>query len=65
MKKTKAIDQGTTTPSFIEALPDELLQEILTKVASRSFHDLSLAKMVCKKFNHMGQHNRIFKEINI
>ncbi|RXH88418.1 hypothetical protein DVH24_000017 [Malus domestica] len=35
------------------------------KVSSRSFHDLYSAKLVCKKFNQLGQHDRIFEEINI
>lgn len=61
----RAMHQGITTPSFIEALPDELLLEIQTKVTSQSFHDLYSAKIVCKKFNHLRQHDRIFKEINL
>ncbi|TQD72338.1 hypothetical protein C1H46_042125 [Malus baccata] len=44
---------------------DELLLEILTKVTSCSFHSPYSAKMVCKKFNQLAQHDRIFEHINI
>ncbi|RXH88524.1 hypothetical protein DVH24_000123 [Malus domestica] len=65
MKKARTTKKDTTTPLFIQSLMGDLLVEILTKVASRSFHDLYSTKMVCKKFNQIAKHNRIFKHINI
>ncbi|RXH87817.1 hypothetical protein DVH24_034717 [Malus domestica] len=57
--------KGTTAPTFIQSLPNELFLEILTKAAFRSFHFLYSVKMVCKKFNQLTQHDRIFEHINI
>ncbi|KAM1815540.1 hypothetical protein ACFX12_000038 [Malus domestica] len=54
MKKGRAIKKSTTTPTFIQSLPNELLLEIHTNVASRSFCSLYSAKMVCKKFNQLA-----------
>ncbi|KAB2597112.1 hypothetical protein D8674_000032 [Pyrus ussuriensis x Pyrus communis] len=57
--------KGTMTLTFIQSLLDELLLEILTKVASCSFYSLYLAKMVCKKLNQLAQHDRILEHISI
>ncbi|KAB2626252.1 F-box protein [Pyrus ussuriensis x Pyrus communis] len=65
MKKGKAMKKGTTTPTFIQSLRDELLLELLTKVTACSFHSLYSAKMVCKKFNQLAQHDHIFEHISI
>lgn len=65
IKKARTMKKSTTTPSFIQSLMDDLLVEILTKVASHSFHDPYSEKMVCNKFNQLTKNDRIFEHINI
>ncbi|KAM2937966.1 hypothetical protein FF1_037810 [Malus domestica] len=62
MKKGRVMKKGTI---FIQSLPNKLLLEILTKVVLCSFRSLYSAKMVCKKFNQVIQHDRIFEHISI
>ncbi|RXH87378.1 hypothetical protein DVH24_034278 [Malus domestica] len=65
MKKGRVMKKGTTTPDFIQSLPNKLLLGILTKVGSRSLRSLYSTKLVYKKFNQLVQHDRIFEHISI
>ncbi|RXH88523.1 hypothetical protein DVH24_000122 [Malus domestica] len=54
--------KARTTSLPIQSLSDELLVQKLTKVASLSFNDLFLAKMISTKSAKM---TRLFEHINI
>ncbi|XP_050130276.1 putative F-box protein At1g67623 [Malus sylvestris] len=49
----------------IQSLPNEVLVQVLARVASRSFDDLYSAKLSCKNFNESAQDDHIFEHVDI
>jgi hypothetical protein len=49
----------------IISLPNNMLMEVLTKVASSSFVDLFKAKLICKDFCGLAEEDHIFQQVSL
>ncbi|XP_022990364.1 putative F-box protein At1g67623 [Cucurbita maxima] len=63
-RKTKTARLSASPPA-IESLPNDLLIEILAKVAASSYTDLVQAKLATKKFLEASSHNYIFQHASL
>ncbi|XP_050374680.1 putative F-box protein At1g67623 [Argentina anserina] len=57
--------KGGQDVSVLMSLPNDLLLEVIAKVASNSFDDLCRIRQSCKEFNKAGQHDYIFEHVSI
>ncbi|GLT69072.1 hypothetical protein SLA2020_412520 [Shorea laevis] len=49
----------------IKSLPNDLLMEVLAKVASASFTDLFKAKLSCKDFYRLAEDDYVFQHVSL
>ncbi|XP_061349138.1 putative F-box protein At1g67623 [Gastrolobium bilobum] len=50
---------------FLEVLPNELLVEIIAKVASSSIVDLCRVKLTCKQFLHAAEDDYVYQHVSM
>ncbi|KAK9933767.1 hypothetical protein M0R45_020943 [Rubus argutus] len=57
--------KGVHHVSAMTSLPDDLLLEVIAKVASNSFDDLCRIRQSCKEFNKAGQDDYVFQYVSM
>ncbi|XP_023549573.1 F-box protein At2g35280-like [Cucurbita pepo subsp. pepo] len=65
ISRTIKMARFSASPPPIESLPNDLLIEVLAKVAACSFTDLVHAKLATKKFLEASSHNYIFQHASL
>lgn len=65
MKRTNHIRQAYGSSSTMEALPKELLMEVLKRVASASVSDLNKAKLICRDFLDAAENDYIYQHVSM
>ncbi|XP_061993418.1 putative F-box protein At1g67623 [Rosa rugosa] len=64
VRKRRSRKEGHNV-SAMKSLPNDLLLEVIAKVASNSFDDLCRIRQTCKEFKEAGQEDYIFQHVSI